>query len=163
MNKILTIEQAINISSKLRDKGKTIVVVGGCFDILHLGHVEFLQAAKKQGDVLLVLLESDQTIKKLKGESRPINSQEDRAKVLASLSAVDYVVNLPVISSDKAYDDLIISLKPTIIATTKGDHKRHHKERQAKTLNGKVVDVAKHLSKKSTSELSKLILEDYYL
>lgn len=163
MNKILTIKRAIDISKKLRTEGKQIVLAGGCFDILHLGHIEFLEKAKDRGNVLFVLLESDETIRQIKGNHRPINAQQDRAKVLSAFESVDYVILLPYLKTDTDYDDLIIGLKPTIIATTKGDPKRHHKERQAKKVGAKVIDVIEKKAKQSTSRLSKLILEDYYL
>ena len=117
----IKIDKAIEISNKLRKQGKSIVVAGGCFDILHVGHVRFLQSAKKLGDVLFVLLESDKNVKKLKGETRPINSQKDRAEILSSLKSVDYVVFLPRMKSDEDYDKLITCLKPNILATTEND------------------------------------------
>ncbi len=67
MNKIISTEQAIKLSEKIRNEGKTIALAGGCFDILHIGHIEYLANAKKHGDVLFVFLESDENIKKIKG------------------------------------------------------------------------------------------------
>ena len=118
MDKILTPEQAVQEATKLNQEGKHIVLAGGCFDILHIGHITFLDKAKEQGDSLFVLIEHDENIKKTKGPGRPINSQDDRAKILASLSVVDYVVKLPAIIDNKLYDNLVIQLKPAIIATT---------------------------------------------
>ena len=68
---------------------KNIVLVGGCFDIVHLGHLIFLEKAKAKGDILIVLLESDENIRKNKGQNRPINNQEDRALFLSKLKMVD--------------------------------------------------------------------------
>lgn len=76
----------------IRNNNKTIILTNGCFDILHKGHVTYLNEAKKQADYLWVLLNSDNSIKKLKGENRPINNQEDRAFVLSNLKAVDKVI-----------------------------------------------------------------------
>lgn len=163
MEKVVNITDAVDISKKLHEQNKVIVLVGGCFDILHVGHIEFFKEAKKQGDCLIILLESDESIKKIKGKNRPINAQEDRAKVLEALNEVDYVVNLPPLETNNKYDDLIFKIKPSIIATTKGDPHRAHKERQAKMINGKVVDVIDRISKESTSDLAKKILEDIYL
>ena len=73
-------------------KGKKIVFTNGCFDILHIGHVKYLKESKKYGDVLIVGLNSDASVKKLKGENRPINNEFDRAMVLDELKSVDYVV-----------------------------------------------------------------------
>lgn len=76
---------------KLRDSGRRLVVTNGCFDVLHVGHVRYLGQARALGDVLLVLLNGDASVRKLKGEGRPINPAEDRAEVLAALAAVDAV------------------------------------------------------------------------
>ena len=76
-----------------RCQGKTVVFTNGCFDILHAGHVRYLTAARELGDILIVGLNSDASVRRLKGESRPINGEEDRAEVLAGLAAVDYVVD----------------------------------------------------------------------
>ena len=81
-----------NLCAKLHRQEKTIVFTNGCFDILHAGHVRYLQAAKKMGDYLIIGLNTDESVKKLKGQSRPINKQEDRAEVLMALKSVDYVV-----------------------------------------------------------------------
>lgn len=78
--------------AKLRKEGKTIVTTNGCFDILHVGHVRYLEETKKYGDVLIVALNSDASVKRLKGEGRPINNEMDRAEVLNALKSVDYVV-----------------------------------------------------------------------
>lgn len=86
-DKIMTLSDAV----KAR-KDHVLVITNGCFDIIHKGHVECLNEAKQLGDKLYVLLNSDESVKKLKGEDRPINKQEDRAYVLASLEAVDGVI-----------------------------------------------------------------------
>lgn len=160
MQKILTVDYASEKSNELHKQGKTIVLAGGCFDILHIGHVEFLERAKKLGDVLFVALESDETIRKGKGDNRPINTQTDRATVLAALSSVDYVILLPPMERNQDYDIFTLALKPAIIATTKGDEARHHKERQARLLGGKVIDVMQRLHTISTSRLATLLALD---
>lgn len=155
---IINIDRTIEISNKLKKQKKSIVVAGGCFDILHVGHVRFLQNAKKQGDVLFVLLESDENVRKLKGENRPINSQIDRAEILSNLKSVDYVVLLNNMKSDNDYDKLIACLKPDILATTKNDPGQIHKERQAKLTGADVKEVVKRFENKSTT-----ILRNKYL
>jgi rfaE bifunctional protein nucleotidyltransferase chain/domain len=159
MNKILNTSQAIEIAHKLSQKGLKIVLTGGCFDILHLGHIVLLENAKKQGDILFVLLESDETIKNIKGASRPINTQEDRARILAALSVIDYVVCLTRLTSNNEYDTLVKQIKPAIIATTHGDPRRSHKERQANLVGGQVVDVTEPLSNQSTTKLINILKE----
>ena len=89
---IKSFEEIEHIVRDLKARGKKVVFTNGCFDILHLGHVQYLQKAKELGDVLIVGLNSDASVRKLKGPSRPINPQFDRAYLLASLEAVDYVV-----------------------------------------------------------------------
>jgi len=77
---------------KLKARGKKIVFTNGCFDILHYGHVRYLENAKAGGDILIVGLNSDASVKKIKGKGRPVVNQNDRARVLAGLASVDYVV-----------------------------------------------------------------------
>ena len=89
---IKTLEEIANISKELQAKGKKIIFTNGCFDILHIGHVKYLEEAKKNGDVLVLGLNSDASVKRLKGESRPINNQNNRAYILASLEVIDYLV-----------------------------------------------------------------------
>lgn len=159
MEKILSPQQAILLSKQLHQEGKKIILLGGCFDILHIGHIGFLEQAKKSGDTLFVLLENDATIKKLKGEKRPINSQMDRAKILAALAMVDIIVLLPPNPDNTSYDDLVIQIKPAIIATTQGDPNRHHKERQAKLVKGKVIDVVGPIENQSTTRILTVLNE----
>jgi D-beta-D-heptose 7-phosphate kinase/D-beta-D-heptose 1-phosphate adenosyltransferase len=104
-------DEMIKIISNLKSKGKKIVFTNGCFDILHRGHVSYLDKAKSLGDVLVLGLNSDTSVKRLKGYDRPINSEEDRAFVLAALEAVDFVV---IFDEDTPYE-LISALKPTIL------------------------------------------------
>jgi rfaE bifunctional protein nucleotidyltransferase chain/domain len=90
-DKILSLDQVRPWRDALRAAGKKLAVTNGCFDILHVGHVTYLEAARQQGDALLVGLNSDTSVRQLKGPGRPVNSQEDRAAVLAALRAVDGV------------------------------------------------------------------------
>lgn len=159
MSKILSIDEVKQVATTIHKQNKKLVLVGGCFDLLHIGHITFLEEAKKNGDYLIVLLESDETITATKGPKRPINSQLDRAKILAALAAVDYVVLLQPEMNDTDYDNLVIPLKPAIIATTSGDSNRHHKERQAQLVHAKVLDVTMPISDKSTTKLIKLLNE----
>ena len=94
----------------LREAQKVVVFTNGCFDILHAGHVRYLTTAKSYGDHLIVGLNSDASVKRLKGKSRPINSQDDRAEVLAALRAVDDVV----IFEEQTAEALIELIRPDI-------------------------------------------------
>ena len=94
-NKIIALARLSSESQRLRSEGKRIVVTNGCFDILHVGHVRYLAAAKALGDVLIVGLNGDESVRKLKGPGRPVNREQDRAEVLAAVESVDYVVIFP--------------------------------------------------------------------
>lgn len=94
-----------------------LILTNGCFDILHVGHVRYLQATKKLGEILVVGLNSDQSVRAIKGPQRPINAEQDRAEVLAALACVDYVT----IFEEPTADALIRALQPTIY-TKAGDY-----------------------------------------
>jgi rfaE bifunctional protein nucleotidyltransferase chain/domain len=91
-NKVVTLEKLVIGLGKARKSGKKIVFTNGCFDILHVGHVRYLAAAGREGDLLVVGLNSDASVRIIKGEKRPLVPQDQRAEVLASLVCVDYVV-----------------------------------------------------------------------
>lgn len=91
-NKILTLEKLIPIINTLKNQHKKIVFTNGCFDILHAGHVEYLQQAKAQGDILVLGLNADVSVKAIKGPKRPIVEEKHRAFVLAGLACVDYII-----------------------------------------------------------------------
>jgi len=105
--KIITREEF----AKLDLEDKKIVFTNGCFDILHAGHVQYLEQAKKLGDILVVGLNSDASVRRLKGENRPINKQEDRALVLAALEFVDYII---IFEEDTPYE-LIKIVNPDVL------------------------------------------------
>jgi len=108
---IKTFEQIDLTVQRLKKLGKKIVFTNGCFDILHRGHVSYLDIAKSFGDILILGLNSDESVKRLKGKNRPINNQEDRGFILAALESVDYVVNF---TQDTPYE-LIDLIKPDIL------------------------------------------------
>src|SRR3989344_6657853 len=91
-DKIKSKDEIINISNELRKQEKIIVTPNGCFDILHCNHINYLEKSKSYGNILIVMLNSDSSVKMLKGEKRPLVPQEQRAKIIASLEPVDYVV-----------------------------------------------------------------------
>ena len=97
--------------STIRSKGKRIVFTNGCFDILHVGHVDYLSKARRLGDVLVVGLNSDSSVKKIKGKDRPINKESDRAKVLSSLYFVDYIT----LFDETTPENLIKKVRPDIL------------------------------------------------
>src|SRR5437773_7722683 len=97
--KILDMDELAKHSRELRAAGKKLVVTNGCFDLLHVGHVRYLQAARALGDALAVGLNSDRSVRELKGSGRPINNERDRAEVLAALECVDFVAIFPELSA----------------------------------------------------------------
>ncbi|WP_022669611.1 D-glycero-beta-D-manno-heptose 1-phosphate adenylyltransferase [Hippea alviniae] len=111
LEKIVSIDDAKSIAKELKEKGKTIGFTNGCFDILHAGHVSYLAKAKDMVDVLFVGLNSDSSVRRLKGKNRPINSQSDRALVLAGLSSVDFVI----IFEEDTPIKLIEAIKPDFL------------------------------------------------
>lgn len=160
LKKIVTIQEASRLSSKLKKQAKRVVLTGGCFDILHIGHIRFLQKAKARGDVLFVMLESDANITIMKGFGRPINTQKIRAELLSALSFVDFVILLPKLQNNSAYDTVILQLQPAIIATTIGDPNRSHKVRQARLVGGKIINVTEKIADASTTRLADLLSKE---
>ncbi|MBP3846941.1 D-glycero-beta-D-manno-heptose 1-phosphate adenylyltransferase [bacterium] len=92
MGQLIKREHIADFVEKLHKSGKTVVATNGCFDILHVGHVRYLQKTKSFADYSIVLLNSDKSVRSIKGEGRPINNENDRAEILCALSCVDYVV-----------------------------------------------------------------------
>lgn len=108
---IKTKDEIYALSERLKKEGKKVVFTNGCFDILHVGHVKYLQEAKSYGDVLIVGLNSDSSVRELKGPTRPVNTEADRAYILAALESVDYVVMF----SEETPHDLIKNIAPDIL------------------------------------------------
>ena len=111
MNKILERNALKDKLEELRKKGKKIAFTNGCFDILHVGHVRYLREAKKTADILVLALNSDSSVRSLKGEERPLVSQEERAEILAALEFIDFVT----IFQELTPLELINYLKPDIL------------------------------------------------
>ena len=110
-DKIIPFDKIGALAAELSERGKRIVFTNGCFDILHAGHVAYLSQAKALGDVLILGLNSDASVRRLKGASRPVNAQHNRALVLAGLSAVDYIC---IFEEDTPYE-LIKEVLPHIL------------------------------------------------
>jgi len=108
--KIVTAEQASAFGKELRDSGRKLVFTNGCFDLLHVGHVRYLQAARALGDSLLVAINGDESVRALKGEGRPLNRASDRAEVIAALESVDRVVIFPEVRATQ----LLETVRPAI-------------------------------------------------
>jgi rfaE bifunctional protein nucleotidyltransferase chain/domain len=108
--KIVTAEELAAIQKKMRAEGRKLVLTNGCFDLLHLGHVRYLQAARALGDALAVAINGDQSVRALKGEGRPLNPEADRAEIVAALECVDHVVVFPEMRATR----LLETVRPSI-------------------------------------------------
>ncbi len=111
MGKVCPAEKLETTISQLKAEGKKIVFTNGCFDLLHVGHVRYLQEAKKLGDALVVGINSDASVKRLKGPTRPVQNEQDRAEILAALEAVDATV----LFTEDTPENLIHKVKPDIL------------------------------------------------
>lgn len=119
--KLVALEDLSVIVYRLKSEGKKIVLTNGCFDILHKGHIHYLREAKGLGDVLIVGLNSDDSVRRLKGKARPINMELDRAYVMEALDFVDYIT---IFNTDTPYT-LIRTLKPDYYVKS-GDYNREN-------------------------------------
>ena len=149
MGVVLEIENLVNEINKLKKQGKKIVSTNGCFDILHVGHVRYLKKSAALGDILVVCLNSDRSVKALKGESRPLNNENDRAEVLASLGCVDFVV----IFNEDTPVNYLAQIKPDI--HTKGGDYDINTLPEAKVVmeNGGKVEFITFVDGKSTTNI----------
>ena len=111
MGCVLDRRELIELRKALRQEGKRVVFTNGCFDILHRGHIEYLKRARVFGDVLIVAVNSDVSVRRLKGEQRPIIPEEDRAEIVAALGVVDYVT----IFDEETPYELILDLVPDVL------------------------------------------------
>lgn len=127
--KIVSPAQIARESQRLRDEKKCIVATNGCFDILHVGHVRYLSAARKLGDLLVVGLNGDQSVRELKGEGRPLNNELDRAEILAALESVDYVV----IFRQKRATEFLAAVQPAVYVKG-GDYRSETLDRDERNI-----------------------------
>jgi rfaE bifunctional protein nucleotidyltransferase chain/domain len=111
-SKIKPIDQLRELVRRAHAAGQTVVMANGCFDLLHVGHIRYLEAAKSLGDVLVLAINSDGSVARLKGNGRPLQTENDRAEILGSLQCVDYVV----IFDNATVDDVLLTLRPDIHA-----------------------------------------------
>lgn len=137
--------ELLQLLKKARKERQTVVLATGVFDILHQEHINFLTKAKKEGDVLIVGLESDSRVKKIKGEGRPINQQNDRLKNLTSLNIADYVFILPEkFDSPTDHIALITQIKPDVLAVSSHTSHLEEKAKIVEKLGGRLKIVHQH-------------------
>jgi rfaE bifunctional protein nucleotidyltransferase chain/domain len=153
--KIMSLKKASAWRNELRRSGKRLVITNGCFDILHRGHAEYLARARKCGDVLLIAINSDASVRAIKGKTRPIVCEKDRAYLLASLIFVDAVV----IFNTPRCTDLFLALKPDIYVKG-GDYNIDNidkEEKEALLRVGSKIKFIKFILGLSTTEILKKI------
>jgi len=157
MGKIFKIDELVKFREKAKIEGRKVVFTNGCFDILHRGHVELLEKAKRFGDLLIVALNSDSSMKKIKGEKRPILNENDRAYILASLKCVDAVC----LFDEETPAEIIDKLKPDILAKG-GDYKINEVVGRESVYNiGGEVVIIPLVEGKSTKEIIEKIIKSY--
>ena len=131
---------------------KDIVLVGGCFDILHFGHIQFLHKAQQAGDYLIIALEPDERITHYKKRT-PMHTQEERAHNLLALRAVDHVIALPLLQGFDDYLKLVKDVMPHVIAVTSGDPQMDNKQKQADAVGARLVVVTDRIEPFSSSAI----------
>ena len=149
MGQIVTQDEIIKIVQEGHKKGKTFVVTNGCFDILHIGHVRYLNETKKFADFSIVLLNSDKSVKLIKGNDRPINNESDRAELLTFLSCVDYVV----LFEENSPRELLEKIRPDVYTKGADYTLETLPERDVVLKNNIRVEFIKFVEGKSTTNL----------
>lgn len=149
MGNIVTQKDIINIVREGQKEGKTYAATNGCFDILHVGHVRYLQKTKSLADFSIVMLNSDKSVKLIKGESRPINNERDRAEILTALNCVDYVV----LFEEKSPAELLEKIKPDIYTKGADYTLETLPERGIVERNGIKVEFIEFVQGKSTTNI----------
>ncbi len=157
MGQTVTLTRLLSIRSQLKESGRSVVFTNGCFDLIHKGHLDYLKKSKSFGDVLIVAVNSDSSVRKVKGKGRPILPQKDRAEIVAALEPVDYVF----IFNEETPLRVINVLKPDILV--KGADYRLSEivgAREVKSWGGQVKRV-KLTEGRGTKEIIQTILRDF--
>ena len=151
--KILSQPELVNERARLRDAGQKLVFTNGVFDILHVGHVRYLQQARELGDALVVAINSDVSARQLKGEGRPLTTENDRAEILAALACVDYVT----VFDDLSPRSLIAALLPDVLVKG-GDYNldQIHGREEVEAAGGRVISLP-FVEGASTSKIIQLL------
>jgi D-beta-D-heptose 7-phosphate kinase/D-beta-D-heptose 1-phosphate adenosyltransferase len=154
---IVSLVELKALRRKCKENGKTVVFTNGCFDIIHAGHVDYLNKAKVLGDILIVGLNSDKSVRRIKGEKRPIIDEQERAFILSNLKAVDYVVFF----EEDTPENLIKELIPDILIKGSDWSVDSIVGKDTVISNGGEVKTIDFITNQSTSGIIKRILEKY--
>lgn len=154
MEKIVPLEEMLNVVCQLKRAGRKVVFTNGCFDLIHPGHVRYLQKARALGDCLLVGLNSDRSVRELKGDSRPILTELERAQILAGLESVSYVI----IFDDRTPARLIQALLPDILVKG-GDWETDQivGRAEVEAFGGKVLSLPFEPGQSTTSIIQRIV------
>lgn len=156
-SKIKSLQELKKIVKLSKSHGKSIVLANGCFDIVHVGHVRYLEASKRLGNVLIVALNSDSSMKAIKDPQRPIIAEKERAEIIANFSAVDYVV----IFNETTVDRVLQTLKPDIQSKGTDYTKNSVPEKKTVQSYGGKVAIAGDSKQHATKDIIKVIVERY--
>jgi len=158
MNKyVKSIKELVDIRNNLKKENKKVVFTNGCFDILHAGHVDYITKAKEKGDILIVAVNSDASVKRIKGVLRPIVPQHERAFIISFLKPVDYVV---IFEEDTPYE-MIKQLVPDILVKGEDWLIENIIGRDIVETNGGKVETIKFVNNQSTTNIIKTVLERF--
>jgi D-beta-D-heptose 7-phosphate kinase/D-beta-D-heptose 1-phosphate adenosyltransferase len=152
-NKIFSINRLAKLTASLRKFGKKIVFTNGCFDILHAGHISYLKKAKKLGDILILGVNSDSSVKSIKGPNRPVNTLKDRMEILSSFDFIDYLCAF----SQATPLNLIKKIKPDVLVKGADWHKKDIVGADfVKSYGGKVSTITFKKGYSTTSLINKI-------
>ncbi|MCJ7580462.1 MAG: adenylyltransferase/cytidyltransferase family protein [Candidatus Aminicenantes bacterium] len=153
MKKLHTLDQLKKILQVKRQEGKRIVLANGGFDLIHVGHIRYLKEAKKEGDILLVALNSDSSVRKLKGPGRPILAEDERSEIISSFYFVDYVI----IFNEDTVNNILRTLKPDVHAKGSDYTKETVPERSTVLEYGGEIAITGGAKVRSTSDIFRSI------
>jgi len=153
LKKLYSLAQLTKIIEGQKKKGKQVVLANGCFDLIHIGHIRYLKESKKKGDVLVVALNSDSSVRKLKGKGRPILNENERAEIISSFSFVDYITFF----NEEKVDKVLLSLKPHVHAKGSDYTEETVPEKETVQDYGGKIAITGGPKVKSTSKLIKEI------
>jgi rfaE bifunctional protein nucleotidyltransferase chain/domain len=157
MGRALSLEEAEGLAMRLRGQGQRLVLANGCFDLVHVGHIRYLQGAKQLGDALIVALNSDVSVRRIKGPGRPVMNQAERAEILSALSCVDYVVTF----DEDTVEHLVRRLRPDVHAKGADYTEASVPERHAVLAVGGKVAITGDQKSHSTRDLIAAIVREF--
>ncbi len=153
MKKLYTLSQLTRIIQEHKKRGQKVVLANGCFDLIHVGHIRYLKESKKKGDILVLALNSDSSIRKLKGEGRPILNQKERADIASSFYFIDYITFF----DEPNVEKVLLALKPDIHAKGSDYTEETVPEKETVKGYGGTIAITGGPKIKSTSQLIKEI------